>query len=109
MSYRPLSCVVLAMCITAITSTWATEMPVFNVEHDCAKSDTGVKKGGYPPSLCVRIENQSYAIVYEAWGETKDVDRRVCADLAAKQFTYRYQTLRRCLENFSPVRKYGGL
>ena len=105
MSYRPLVCLVLALCAAAISATQATELPKFNVEQDCAKSEITSEGKLYPSSICIKLEKQGYAFAYKVWDTTTDADRKKCSSLASKEPVYRYHTLRECLKSISSVRR----
>jgi hypothetical protein len=105
MSYRPITCFALALCAAAVSATQATELPKFNVEQDCAKTEIVNEGKSYPSSLCIKLEKQGYAFAHRVWNATKDSDRKKCADLAAKEPVYRYHTLRECLKSNVSVRR----
>jgi hypothetical protein len=105
MSYRPLVCLVSALCAAAISATQATELPKFNFEQVCAKSEA-INEGKYfPSSMCVKLEKQGYAFAYKVWDTTRDADRKKCSNLASKEPVYRYHTLRECLKNHTSLRR----
>lgn len=105
MSYRPLTCLVLALCAAAASGTQATELPKFNVEQNCATSEIMNEGKSYPSSLCIKLEKQGYTFAHQIWNTTKDIDRKKCSDLAAKEPVYRYHVLRDCLKNNASVRR----
>lgn len=105
MSYRPLTCLALALCAAAVSATQATELPKFDVEQDCAKSQIVTEGKSYPSSLCVKLEKQGYAFAHKVWSATKDSDRKKCTDLATKEPVYRYHALRECLKENASVRR----
>ena len=104
MSYRPLACLVLALCAAAISATQATELPKFNVAQDCAKSEIANEAKIYNSSICVKLEKQGYAFAHKVWDTTSDADRKKCSSLASRETVYRYHTLRECLKNIASVR-----
>lgn len=95
----------MALCAAAVSGTQATELPKFNFEQNCAQSEIFNEGKSYPSSLCVKLEKQGYAFAHQVWNATKDIDRKKCSDLAAKEPVYRYHTLRECLKSNILVRR----
>ena len=100
-----LACVIFAFCASVASAAQATDLPKFNVEQNCAKSEVVNEGKSYPSSLCIKLEKQGHEFAERVWSMTRDADRKKCSDLARKEPTYRYHALRDCLKNSPSIRR----